>query len=393
MARNDKPQVIIKRGDDGGGEGHHGGAWKIAYADFMTAMMSFFLVMWLLNATTDEQRKGIAQFFNPMADRDTHGGPTSEMLDTTPSPLTGGEAVKRIKDGETSEVPKDKQAGAHEYQQTGPKANGAVDITAGIRAQLNSGHPSIVPIGGPQSGAGLQVGYVGGGSPTNAAVAEQANLQNMVQGLAKSMEQQPDLQASVSNMSVRVGRDDIRIELKDSQNRPMFDTGSAAPNQLGRKMLGEIAAWLAPMPEKLSIVGYTDAAAYRPGKKWGMSNWTLSALRADHAREVLVHAGYPDGNIINVSGRADRELAVPSDPSAAGNRRVVLIMHRRYVDPAFDPAAANQSDTVVPAAEAAAAPASAPPEAPAPTPQEAQKPVQPVAATAPAEVPPPVGLQ
>ena len=343
MARNDKPSIIIKRGDDGGGEGHHGGAWKIAYADFMTAMMSFFLVMWLLNATTDEQRKGIAQFFNPMADHETHGGPTSEMLDTTPSPMTGGEAVKRIKDGETSEVPKDKQAGAHEYQPTGPKADGAVDITAGIRAQLNSSHPSIVPIGGPQSGAGLQVGYVGGGAPNPAAVAEENNLQHMVQGLEKSVRQQPDLQASVSNMSVRIGCDDIRIELKDSQNRPMFDSGSAAPNQLGRKMLGEIAAWLAPMPEKLSIVGYTDGAAYRPGKKWSMSNWTLSALRADRAREVLVHAGYPDGNILNVSGRADRELAVPSDPSAPGNRRVVLIMHRRYVEPALGAASSNQS--------------------------------------------------
>jgi chemotaxis protein MotB len=365
MARNDKPSIIIKRGDEGGGEGHHGGAWKIAYADFMTAMMSFFLVMWLLNATTDEQRKGIAQFFNPMADHDTHGVPTSEMLDATPSPLTGGEAVKRIKDGETSEVPKDKQAGAHEYQQTGPKPDGSADITAGIRAQLNSARPSIVPIGGPQSGAGLQMGYVGGGTPSPEAVAEQDNLQHMVQGLEKSMQKQPDLQASASNMSVRVGRDDIRIELKDSQNRPMFDSGSAAPNQLGRKMLGEIAAWLAPMPEKLSVVGYTDGAAYRTGKKWGMSNWTLSALRADRAREVLVHAGYPDGNILNVSGRADRELAVPSDPSAPGNRRVVLIMHRRYVDPAF--AASSSQSAGQPPSDNEAAQAPAAPPAPAAT--------------------------
>jgi chemotaxis protein MotB len=136
----------------------------------------------------------------------------------------------------------------------------------------------------------------------------------------------------------------------------MFDSGSAAPNQLGRKMLGEIAAWLSPMPEKLSIVGYTDGAAYRPGKKWSMSNWTLSALRADRAREVLVHAGYPDGNILNVSGRADRELAVPSDPSAPGNRRVVLIMHRRYVEPALGTASSNQSAGQAPS-DSEAAPA------------------------------------
>ena len=164
-----------------------------------------------------------------------------------------------------------------------------------------------------------------------------------------------------------MGQDEKRIEEKDAKNGQVYDTDSAGPNQVGRKMLSEITAWLAPMPEELSIVDYTDAAAYRPGKKWGMSNWTLSALRADHAREVLVHAGYPDGNIVNVSGRADRELAVPADPSAAGNRRVVLIMHRRYVDPAFDPASATQPPAEA-SPDSAAAPAPAA-EAPAATAQ------------------------
>ena len=332
MAKNDNRPIIIKRGDDGEGGGHHGGAWKIAYGDFMTALMAFFLVMWLLNATTDEQKAGIAAFFNPMAEKGAHLQATDAMLDVQPSPLTGGTVVQRVIDGKTVVPQQDGNLnGAPSSQQTHQPGEGAGDdITRGIRTQLTPSPPAIIPIGGPKSGAGRSVGYVGAEHPVDAA-NEQAQLDQMTTGLEKSVKEKPELQAASPNMSVHVERDDIRIELHDVSNAPMFDTGSAAPNRLGTQMLTEIGAWLAPLPERISIVGYTDAAPYQSGHTtWGMSNWTLSALRADHAREVLVHAGYPDRNILAVSGRADRELAIPSDPSAAGNRRVVIIVHKRY---------------------------------------------------------------
>lgn len=333
MAKNDNHPIIIKRGDDDEQGGHHGGAWKIAYGDFMTALMSFFLVMWLLNATTDEQRAGIAAFFNPMAEKGAHLQSTDAMLDVDPSPLTGGTVIRRVIDGKTVAPEEEGDKGGHDGPRTSlPGNSSSDDITRGIKTQLTPSSPAIIPIGGPKSGAAKSVGYVGGESQI-AAAYEQNKIEQMAAGLQKSVQENPELQTSASNMSVHVERDDIRIELHDASNAPMFDTGSAAPNRVGTQMLMQIGSWLATMPERISIVGYTDAAPYRAGIKGGMSNWTLSALRADHAREVLVRAGYPDRNILDVSGRSDRELAIPSDPSAAGNRRVVIILHKRYPTP------------------------------------------------------------
>ncbi|ACI53178.1 OmpA/MotB domain protein [Gluconacetobacter diazotrophicus PA1 5] len=337
MAKNDNKQqpILIRRsdGEDSEEGGHSGGAWKIAYADFMTAMMSFFLVMWLLNATTDEQRRGIAQFFNPMADRDTHAQPTDSMLDVQPSPLWGGSAIRRIKNGDTLDPVQDGAPGARNAPRTVRQDRSSDDITLGLRTRLNPSPPAIVPIGGPQTGAARSVGYIGAGSPAEAS-AEEAAVEQMASGLRQAIQDNPEIRDAASDVSIQIGRDDIRIELRDSNNTPMFDSGSATPNRLGKQMLAQIAAWLAPMPEPISIVGYTDGAPYHVGRQWGMSNWTLSVMRADHARETLVQAGYPDRNILDVSGRSDRDLALPSDPSGAGNRRVVLIMHRRFSNPA-----------------------------------------------------------
>ncbi|GAB6969149.1 flagellar motor protein MotB [Komagataeibacter kakiaceti JCM 25156] len=359
MAKNDNHPIIIKRGDDEEQGGHHGGAWKIAYGDFMTALMSFFLVMWLLNATTDEQRAGIAAFFNPMAEKGAHLQSTDAMLDVDPSPLTGGTVVRRVIDGKTVEPEQNGDKGGRDTPQTSlPDGSSSDDITRGIKTQLTPSSPAIIPIGGPQSGAAKSVGYVGAENPV-AAAYEQARIAQMAAGLQKAVQENPELKASAPNMSVHVERDDIRIELHDASNAPMFDSGSAAPNRLGSQMLAQIGAWLASMPERISIIGYTDAAPYRDGNsKWGMSNWTLSALRADHAREVLVRSGYPDRNILDVSGRADRDLAIPSDPSAAGNRRVVIILHKRYPDP---------ETSITPDTGASPLPASAPAAAPAQT--------------------------
>ncbi|MCP1212365.1 flagellar motor protein MotB [Acetobacter okinawensis] len=364
MPDNKKRPIIIKRGGDSGEHGHHGGAWKIAYADFMTAMMAFFLVMWLLNATTEEQRKGIAQFFNPMAEKDTRLGSSNGMLETSPSPLTAGTTLRKVKDGDAPEDDGGEQPGAKDAPRRSEEGGSPDNITRGLKAHLTPASPAIIPVGGPESGGGKSIGTIGVDNPV-AAAAEQSRLDNMVQGLEQSVAQNPDTQEAAKNMSVSFGRDDIRIELRDANNTPMFDTASATPNAAGRKMLEQIGAWLAPMPEQLSIVGYTDADQYRASKRGGMSNWTLSAQRADGAREVLVRAGYPDRNILSVSGRADRDLALPADPGSAANRRVVLILHRRFVNPgqpggAIVPLPAGGAAPAAPPAGVPGAPAQAP---------------------------------
>lgn len=328
MARNNKPPIIIKRDGDSDSESHHGGAWKIAYADFMTAMMAFFLVMWLLNATTDEQRRGIAQFFNPMADTKTIIPPTNGILDASPSPLTDGKALKLIKEDTLLNAPQAGKIGGDHLPNPSLQGGAPDDITYGIRTNLVPRTPSVVPIGGPDSGGGQISASVG----ARDATTEQGDIAQMAANLQQAIQNNPALSAATPNVAIHFGRDDIQIELRDANNTPMFDSGSSAPNRMGRQMLAEIAKWLAPMPERISIIGYTDADKYHAGKNWSMSNWTLSALRADYAREALVSAGYPDTKILDVSGRADRSLAVPATPTAAANRRVVIVMHKLYTD-------------------------------------------------------------
>lgn len=330
MARNNKAPVVIRRTEESDTPSHHGGAWKIAYADFMTAMMAFFLVMWLLNATTDEQRRGIAQFFNPMADTKTIVPPTDGVLDVSPSPLTDGKTLKLIRDDADQSALQSRKSGGERNPVTSIRGGAPDDITYGIRTQFVPQAPRVTPIGGPESGGAQNAAYVG----ANDANAEQGKIEHMASSLQQAIQQDPTLRNATPNVAVSFGRNDIRIELRDASDMPMFDSGSPAPNRMGRQMLTEIARWLAPMPERISIIGYTDADAYHAGKNWSMSNWTLSALRADYAREALVKAGYPDTNIVDVSGRADRSLAIPSTPSAAGNRRVVIVMHKLYTDAA-----------------------------------------------------------
>jgi len=327
MARKNRPSVIIRRQDEDGHEPHHGGAWKIAYADFMTAMMAFFLVMWLLNATTDEQRRGIAQYFNPLADEKS-AIPPEKIVDTPPAPMMGGSSFDRLEDNENMDT-----AGPVPVPYEGHGASSPIEAVPASHHQ--SEHESlpaqaaIVPIGGPEAGSRHdKPGPVG----SEASRAEQANLHDMTRNLEQALKAGKDTSDHLDNVAISYGRDEIRIELHDTENVPMFELGASAPNKAARAMLGEIAKWLAPMPERISIVGYTDAAPFKGKVAGGMSNWTLSALRADQSREILVKSGYPDPKILDVSGGADRELADSAVPSAAANRRVVIIMHRLHPD-------------------------------------------------------------
>lgn len=365
--KNNQRPIIIKRITEEEA-GHHGGSWKIAYADFMTSMMAFFLIMWLINATTEQQRRGIAQFFNPMADKDATLRATNTTLDTTnPSPFTKGQSLQQTKKAqEHTAVPP-------ETRFLSPKTR-ENDVTFGIQHPiLTPTPPAIIPIGGPKSGAARHTGYVGANAQQESAAqqaaqqAQQAQLTKALKGLQQSIAQNPGTHANIGNMSIRVERNDIRIELHDTNKASMFDTGSTHLNKTGRAMITEIAKWLAPLPENISIIGHTDAQPYR-GRHETMSNWTLSILRADDAREVLVNAGYPNGKILDVTGVSDRDLAFPNDPTAAGNRRVVIIIHKRI------PPLSQQTDQNTQSATAAPTPAPAIVPIPNPLPSPFQTP-------------------
>lgn len=309
MAQDDQRPIVIKKVEGDGGDGHHGGAWKIAYADFVTAMMAFFLLMWLLNATTEERRKGIAEFFNPMADKAVKM-PTEAILEAKPSPLTGGSRVKTIKDGKSDATVKDKNKNNFDKMKNMIKNE---DAYRDIGKNNNKNLPKIVPIGHVED-----------------SKVESDKIKSNIDNLKNTIMNNGDTKDMYENLDIKFYKKDIRIELKDTDKKSMFDLGASTPNQNGKKMLNQIGAWLSSVPENISVIGYTDRANYKMGKGWSMSNWTLSALRADHAREILVEAGYPDGHILDVVGGADRELAVPEDPSSPSNRRIVIVIHRRY---------------------------------------------------------------
>lgn len=324
---NDKKPVIVVKKQAGGEGGAHGGAWKIAYADFMTALMAFFLVMWLINATSEEQRRGIAQFFNPLAQTETLPGAANGML-KAPSPMTEGTSLKKIKN------PNVMRPNRHP-EQSGQLQHAGHDVgepSHSITTNRTPIAPAIIPIGGANSGGGRLLPSVGAGQVSALAMKrEEQKLAQAMQQLQNALLQNDFLRKLEKTISFQYRRDEVRIELHDTNNVTMFDTASAMPNQQGREMLKEIAAWLAPLPEEISIVGCTDAEPYHENaqRRNTMSNWTLSLVRADNARKFLVQYGYPDRKIRDVTGYGDRNLAEPNNPTASANRRIVIILHKK----------------------------------------------------------------
>lgn len=367
------PTIIIKKEEIVGG-GHHGGAWKVAYADFMTAMMAFFLLMWLLNITTDEQKRGIALFFNPMADRTGLATSNQALLET--SPLAAPSSLRTVQNSDQEPPPKpdalesDPEEHAHDGQgdgkghdgkgQEGILTNNGVSIlppgedTHPDEDDSNTGRPEIIPLGGPKTGAAENIGQIGQGNAADVgsagtgvaasaaadgaspAMQEDDHLRHMVEGLKTNLTRDSGLNELKANLGFKMGTDEIRIEVQDTAHKPMFDNGAVAPNKDGQALLEQVAAWLGTLPEDVSIIGETDGVPYhlKQINTQGLSNWTLSEMRADRVRELLVRSGYPDRRIRSVEGRADRSLANPAHPEAPENRRIVLLIHRLHPLPA-----------------------------------------------------------
>ncbi|GBR01462.1 flagellar motor protein MotB [Acetobacter oeni] len=362
--------VVIRR--SGGGGGHHGGAWKIAYADFVTAMMAFFLVMWLINATTEQRRRGIANVFNPMSSegsasaqaasepgasvdsgasnaQDTKSGASASAGDTkstagksskdaqavAPRGLAPGKGGVAAPSGgfgpDIGAVRGDNTAGAGKNrQQAGTirvPAPSFPDRSIGTIALAPPDVARIVPIGGEKSGAVVSFGDGHQSDARDAAKHEQEDLERDARQLKAALASDPAGGQAARQLSIDVVPEGLRIQLSESEQKPMFDTGSARLNTRAAHLLGVIAPYLIAMPQTLSIYGYTDGAVFHNSSS---SNWTLSGARADSARSILTQDGFPERRLVEVSGRADRELARPDDPGAAANRRVVLLLHRDH---------------------------------------------------------------
>jgi chemotaxis protein MotB len=316
MAKRDAKGLTIIRREEVVEGGHHGGAWKVAYADFVTAMMAFFLLMWLLNATTEAQRRGIADYFSPTVSvTNTHSG--SGLPLAGKSPFEDGEAVS------------DRGAIAVMNANAPP-----VDIE-----DDGSDTPAVKTVhaeAGQGVGAGGQVSAAGPaqGGPAGAAElrkveaarrTEQAQFAKAAADMQKAIAADPDLAPIARQLSIDLTPEGLRVQIRDSDGLPMFDSGSAEPNARAMAVLKRLTPMLQSLHEPISIGGYTDATPYAGV---GRTNWDLSADRANATRRVLTGFGLPDSRIRDVTGHGDRDLLVPADPRAANNRRIALLLVR-----------------------------------------------------------------
>jgi chemotaxis protein MotB len=278
--------VVIKRIKKGGHGGHHGGAWKVAYADFVTAMMAFFLLMWLINTTTPEQKRGIADYFAPQSIAQTVSGSGGVL---------GGKVM-----GEDS---------AH--------AGGAQSVM-----QKQSPPAPATPT------KALAKGATEGGADASAASdahsAQDGEFAHAAEAIRQAMQDNPD----IANLSHQVILENtpqgMRIQLVDQDGRPMFEQGSNTPMPYTRKLLAAVGGIIASLPNRVSISGHTagnDAAATG-------GNWELSASRANQARALLQAGGLGSDRIYEVAGKAGSEPLLPEDPSASANRRLSILLLR-----------------------------------------------------------------
>jgi chemotaxis protein MotB len=356
--KDSKGGVIIKKYEIVEG-GHHGGAWKVAYADFVTAMMAFFLLMWLLNATTEDQRKGLADYFSPnnlmshasSGTGQPFGGHTAFdegalVSDRGSVQITAGKrpVIERTEDGEDPVYTEFHRAKSGEGLGAGQMAadQDADDATDDKMLGQKGTKPAPGP-GGPTDI--LHEGQPDARTIAAADVAaeksrqEKAAFEQAAQQIKDAVRGDPALADLAKQLTIDMTPDGLRIQILDEEKLPMFPTGSSAPNERARLLLQKVVPVLMKLKQPISIAGHTDSAPF-PGPD--RTNWELSAERANATRRLLVDGGLPESRIKSVIGDADRDPLLPADPLAAANRRIAILVLREAAPvPAGVPPAAK----------------------------------------------------
>jgi chemotaxis protein MotB len=268
--------IIIKRVKKGGHVAH-GGAWKIAYADFVTAMMAFFLLMWLLGSTSEGDKKGISDYFQSPMKVAMQGG-------------SGAGASSSVINGGGSDL----------TQSTGQAKRGD---GADRKAKKMSGDQKKV----------------------EAAKRDAKMLAELSAKIAAAISNNPKMAEFASQIRLEITPDGLQIQIVDDQKRPMFDSGSAALKPYMRDILREIGTALLGVENKISLDGHTDRSAYGNAGK-GYSNWELSADRANASRRELANAGMPEDKLARVVGMASSLLLDSADPLSPTNRRISILV-------------------------------------------------------------------
>ena len=336
--------IVIKR-EEAGEAGHHGGAWKVAYADFVTAMMAFFLLMWLLNATTEEQRRGLADYFAPtnLLARSVSGSgqPFGGRTPNDDGNVTSTSGVTTIEPGRLPAVMDIEEDDTDTPARPMPRREGPPGDVEAEAPRLTVATPPgaldgpRMPQRGPAEAPAPEASPEALGEAElrrELARRERESFETAAEQIRATVAADPALADLARQMLVEQTPEGLRIQLVDAERQPMFALGGSAPNDRSRALLARIAQVAARLPNPIAISGHTDATPFRGGGD--RSNWDLSAERANVTRRLLVEAGLPEGRIRSVSGHADRDLLLPDTPNDAANRRVSITVLRQNPDSA-----------------------------------------------------------
>ena len=293
MAGYNNQPIIIKKVKKAA-HGHHGGAWKIAYADFVTAMMAFFLLLWLISMTTPEQKEGLADYFAPpnvsVSTSGSGGIMGGTAMDTSGAKMAGS-AVQPRDDTSTS--------------------------------------PESTKFNSTEAGTGGQSGDIGEEDTAGAALADiKASNDLAFQSAAASIRQAwqdlPNITEFQDNLIVEQTEEGLDIQIVDQEGRPMFPEGSKYPYEVTREAIAAIAPIIAQLPNQISISGHTAAGGTYTNPRYGA--WELSSDRANTVRSVLGEFGLTDDRVDAVIGRSTTEPFFPNDPYMAANERIRITL-------------------------------------------------------------------
>ena len=293
MAGYNNQPIIIKKVKKAA-HGHHGGAWKIAYADFVTAMMAFFLLLWLISMTTPEQKEGLADYFAP---------PNVSVSTSGSGGIMGGTAmdVSGAKMAGSAVQPRDDTA-------TSPEST-----------KFNS----------TESGTGGRSGDIGEEDTAGAALADikasnDLAFQSAAASIRQAWQELPNITEYQDNLIVEQTEEGLDIQIVDQEGRPMFPEGSKYPYEITREAIAAIAPIIQQLPNQISISGHTAAGGTYTNPRYG--SWELSSDRANSVRSVLGEFGLTDDRVDAVIGRSTTEPFFPNDPYMAANERIRITL-------------------------------------------------------------------
>ena len=310
-----RPIIIVKR-KRGGGGGHHGGAWKVAYADFVTAMMAFFMVMWLVASVTKEQRAAMFEYFkNPSME------PGRSIKSAPGQAGPGGASTSVINMGGGMDAPK------------------TMDTP-------DEGLAKKLPNATEEEARRI------------AREAEKKQLESLLQELREAIDKSQALEPFKDQLLLDISPEGLRIQIVDKQNRPMFDLGKSALKDYTTQILREVAKYLNTVPNRISLSGHTDRNAY--GGTRSYTNWELSADRANAARRALLDGGLEPEKITRVVGLASSVLFDKANPFNPINRRISIIVMTKSAEATALSTDAPDVETAREAIESGAQAANAP---------------------------------